>query len=169
MGSTDLKAAFSGMVSTVATRLSAHGFGQRGLVLHKSAGGNVALVEFQLSDKTSKERVVFTVNLGIVCGELSGAAVSRKASVMDAHLRQRLGFLLPDRADKWWEITAQTNLIALANELSATIEERALPYLDEYLDSRSLIALWESGRSPGLTAVQRARFLDQLKGAAGAT
>lgn len=165
MGSTDLKTVFKNMVSTVATRLSVHGFAQRGLVLHKSAGNNVALVEFQLSDKTSKERVVFTVNLGIICGELSDGAVSRKTSVMDAHLRQRLGFLLSERADKWWEITAQTNVIALANELSATIEEHALPYLDEYLDSRSLIALWESGKSPGLTAVQRTRLLDQLKGA----
>jgi Domain of unknown function (DUF4304) len=162
MGSTDLKTVFKNMVRTVATRLSAHGFAQRGVVLHKGVGSNVALIEFQLSDKTSKECVVFTVNLGIVCGELSGAA-SRRASVMDAHLRQRLGFLLPQRADKWWEITAQTNVIALADELSKTLEESALPYLDEYLDSRTLIALWESGKSPGLTAVQRARLLDQLK------
>lgn len=163
MGSTDLKTVFKNMVRTVATRLSVHDFAQRGLVLHKGVGSNVALIEFQLSDKTSKECVVFTVNLGIVCGELSDGAASRTASVMDAHLRQRLGFLLPQRADKWWEITAHTNVIALADELSTTLEESALPYLDEHLDSRTLIALWESGKSPGLTAVQRARLLDQLK------
>jgi len=164
MANTDLKTVFKNMVRTVATRLSAHGFAQRGLVLHKRAGNSAALVEFQLSDKTSKECVAFTVNLGIVCGELSDGTLPRNASVMNAHLRQRLGFLLSDRADKWWQITAHTNIITIANELSAAIEERALPYLNEYLDSRSLVALWESGKSPGLTAVQRARFLAQLKG-----
>lgn len=163
MGSLDLKTVLKNMVRTVATRLSVHGFAQRGLVLRKSAGRNIALIEFQLSDKTSKERVVFTINLGVVCSELSDGGASQKATAMDAHLRQRLGLLLPERADKWWEITAQTNVIALADELSTTLERSALPYLDEYLDSRTLIALWESGRSPGLTAVQRARFLDQLK------
>ncbi len=163
MGSVDLKTVLKSMVHTVATRLSVHGFAQRGLVLHKSAGSNIALIEFQLSDKTSKERVVFTINLGVVCSELSAGGATRKATAMDAHLRQRLGFLLPERADKWWEITAQTNVLALAEQLSTTLEQSALPYLDEYVDSRTLIALWESGKSPGLTAVQRARFLDQLK------
>jgi hypothetical protein len=163
MGSIDLKTVFKNVVRTVATRLSVYGFAQRGFVLSKGRGSNVALIEFQLGSKTSKDLVVFTINLGIVCGELSDGVVPRKASAMDAHLRERLGFLLPDRIDKWWEITEQTNAIALADELSNALEKSALPYLNEYLDSRMLIALWESGKSPGLTAGQRAQFLDQLK------
>ena len=55
MGNADLKTVFKAMVRTVATRLSVHRFAQRGLVLHKSAGSNVALVEFQLSDETYAE------------------------------------------------------------------------------------------------------------------
>jgi len=161
MGTADIKTLFKNVVRTVASRLSVQGFAQRGLALHKNVGSNVAIIEFQLSDKTSKECVVFTVNLAIVCGELSGTA-PRDARIMGAHLRQRLGFLLPQQADKWWEITAQTNVLALADELSRKLEEFGVPYLDEYLDSRTLIALWESGKSPGLTAVQRARFLNQL-------
>ena len=163
MGSADLKAAFKNMVRSVATRLSVHGFSQRGLVLRKNAGSNVAVIEFQLSDKTSKECLIFTINLGVICGELSDRATSRKVSAMDAHLRQRFGFLLPEHGDKWWEITARTNVIALADELSTLLEQSALPYLEEYMDSKALMALWESGKSPGLTAVQRARLLDQLK------
>ncbi len=162
MESSDLKIVFKGVVRTVAARLSVHGFAQRGLVLHKSSRSNIALVEFQLSDRTSKERVVFTVNLGIVCGELLEDDAD-KVSTMDAHLRQRLGFLLPERADKWWEITAQTDVAALTDQLSTVIEKSALPYLEEYLDTQSLIALWESGKSPGLTAVQRTRSLDRLQ------
>jgi hypothetical protein len=165
MASADLKSSFKNMVHTVATRLSVHGFAQRGLALQKAAGSNVSLIEFQLSDKTSDERVVFTVNLGIICGELSNGATAQKGSVVDAHLRQRLGLLLPDGSDMWWEISAQTNVIALANELSSMIEQHALPYLDKYSDPRSLIALWESGKSPGLTLVQRTRYLDRLKSA----
>jgi uncharacterized protein DUF4304 len=165
MGSADLNTVFKTMVSTVAARLSVRGFAKRGAVLHKSAGNNVALVEFQRSLDSTKERIVFTVNLGVICGDLSDERVSGKLSAMHAHWRERLGFLRPDRDDKWWEITAKTNVIALANELSAAIEELALPYLDKYLDSRALVALWESGKSPGITAGQRARLLEQLRNA----
>jgi hypothetical protein len=166
MGDADLKAVFKNLVRTVATRLSVHRFVQRGNVLHKSVGSNVALIDFQLSDKTTKDRVVFTVNLGILCvGLLDEAERSRKTSVMDAHLRQRLGFLLPEGTDKWWQIDSHTNTIALADEISTALEKYALPYLDQYLDSHALIALWESGKSPGLTAGQRARLLDRLRAA----
>ena len=162
--SSDLKAAYRPVIRAVASRLSAYGFVQRGSVLRKQAGMNVALIEFQLSDKTTKDRVVFTINLGVFCGALAGG-LSGNPTVMDAHLRKRLGFLLPQGEDKWWELTTQTNLAELGDEISAGLAERARPFLDEYLDNKALLALWESGQSPGLTAGKRAEFLAHLKAA----
>ena len=60
------------------------------------ATGNRGIVEFQRSVENTKESLFFTVNLGVVCGELldSRPSVVSKAAMLDAHLRQRIGALL---------------------------------------------------------------------------
>ena len=71
--------------------------------------------------------------------------------------------LLPDRFDKWWEITEATDRGSLAQEVSELILKKGVPYIESYLNTNALIALWESGHSPGLTDFQRVRFLSKLK------
>jgi hypothetical protein len=48
---------------------------------------------------------------------------------------------------------------ALVNETSNLIPNEAVPYIERYLDTGELIALSESGISPGLTETQRVKFL----------
>lgn len=165
MAHTPLEHAFDEVVSAVARTLKPIGFARRGLVLRVIDNSNAAIVEFQQSDKSSEERLFFTINLGVVCGDLlvSGVSDLRNACSMDAHLRQRIGTLLPDRKDKWWELTESSNIDSTAKELSELVAREAVPYIKSYLSTDALIRLWESGKSPGLTAVQRARFLSQLK------
>jgi len=93
----------------------------------------------------------------------SGPSGLQKADVTDAHLRLRLGWLLPDPGDKWWELTLETDVGLLAKELAELLVTKAIPYLEGFLSTDVLIELWESGRSPGLTDVQRARFLSGLE------
>jgi hypothetical protein len=138
-------------------------------VLRAVADGNAEVIEFQKSDKSSADRALFTVNLGFVCGELLDPerADIRNSSVVDAHLRTRLGLLLDPPNDTWWELTSSTDSASLGSELSRLLIVRALPYLEMYGNKRALVALWESGKSPGLTAVQRSRYLSELKGSGG--
>ena len=67
------------------------------------------------------------------------------------------------RHDTWWQLTTSTDCAALARELSVLLLARAVPYLEQYMNTGALIALWESGQSPGLTDVQRSRFLIEIK------
>jgi hypothetical protein len=156
---------FSGLVKAVGAKLKPLGYTPQSRLFRILVHNNCGIIEFQRSVKSSAESLLFTVNLGVVCGKLldSGPSGLMKARTMDAHLRERIGMLLPDRPDKWWEITEETNRDSLIHEISEMIVKKALPFIERYLDTNSLIALWESGQSPGLTEVQRVRLLAKLK------
>ena len=71
--------------------------------------------------------------------------------------------LLPEHSDKWREITPSTDPDALIREISDLIVKEAVPYVQRYLSMESIISLWESGQSPGLTNKQRLNNLAALK------
>jgi len=156
---------FEELLKATGESLKPLGFVQRGPVFRLLAHGNCGIVEFQRSDKSSDDKLVFTVNLGVACGELldAGASSASKARIIDAQLRQRIGMLLPDRPDKWWEVTASTDRVSLTRELVELLVKKGAPYVESHLATKALINLWESGQSPGLTAFQRTRFLSKLK------
>ncbi len=161
---TVLNEAFDELVAAVGTRLKTRGFTQRGPVLRIVAQNNCGIVEFQKSVKSSEQALLFTINLGVICGDLlySGSFGAEKAQMVDAHVRQRIGMLLPDHPDKWWKITESTNRDLLIQEVSELVAEKAAPFIESHLNTKTVIALWESGQSPGLTDLQRARFLARL-------
>ena len=165
MTSTVPSEVFGQVVKTVAERLHPLGFLRRGTALRIMGPGACGLIEFQRSTKSSQGKLLFTVNLGIVCGDLleSGPTDLPKAKVTDAHVRLRIGMLLPNCPDKWWEITTSTDSDALAEEVADLVLSKAAPYIHHYLNTDSVVALWESGQSPGLTNGQRINLLAVLK------
>ena len=156
---------FDVVMTTTGTCLAPLGFIRSGLVFRILENGNCGIIGFQRSVSSSVDSIRFTVNIGVVCGELLDSETPRlqKTMMADAHLSERVGMLLPNHSDKWWEITAQTDSSILSNEISRLILEKGVPYIKRYLATSELIALWESGRSPGLTAFQRDRCLSKLK------
>lgn len=159
------KEIFESLLKATDDNLKPQGFVRRGPTFRLFSEGNCGLIEFQKSTKSSHDDLIFTVNLGIVCGDLAGDVLPdvHKARIIDAHLRQRIGMLLLERSDKWWQITASSNRDGLIQELIELLIKIAVPYVKSHLPTDSLITLWESGQSPGLTAVQRSRFLSLLK------
>ncbi|MQB10734.1 MULTISPECIES: DUF4304 domain-containing protein [Agrobacterium] len=156
---------FKHVIGSSAGKVVNSGFVKRRNSLRKRMDDNVAIIEFQKSRSNTSERLLFTVNLAVVYGELQEGSCSHleKTTSTDGHLRLRIGRLLPEPHDKWWEITGATDPIALANEVSGLIADKAAPYLEPYLNINELIALWESDRSPGLTSKQCAIYLKKLK------
>jgi|SRR5882762_3458305 len=150
------------IIEITAAEVAPLGFARRGTILRKFSQGNSGIIEFQKSIKNSGDKLLFTVNLAVICGELLEPEQPQldKARSLDAHLRQRIGMLLSSRPDKWWEVSAAIDVSALANEISSLIFNEAAPYIERYLDTGELIALWESGKSPGLTETQRVKYLE---------
>src|SRR5687767_13291878 len=100
---TEPRATLLNIARIVGTRLSAHGFSRRGLTLLKRAGESTALVNLQSSTSSSSERLKFTVNIGIKFEGLLSEREKKSTSVWDSHVQWRIGQLLPQRNDNWWE------------------------------------------------------------------
>lgn len=150
-------------LTDVATILKPRGYRRSGTTFRKLADGNCAIVNFQRS-RWSASGISFTVNLSIVCGQLLDPETEPLERALEywGHLRTRLGNLLPERKDKWWQIEEGTDALALGREIVTAIDTLGLPYLDQYQSMPSLIALWRSGKGPGLTETQRTRYLAEL-------
>lgn len=163
MDATNVKQSFSELVKAIGVNLEVLGYIRRGQMFKRVLQNNCGIIDFQRSVKDSKDLILFTINLGVVCGSLLDTVDLKDTQVTDAHLRQRIGFLMPERRDKWWEVNLTTNVQVLAQEIGNVVLHVAVPYLNKFLDADALRSLWESGQSPGLTEVQRTRLLAKLK------
>jgi len=159
--------AFDQVIKATGEWLQSLGFTPRAAVLRIQAQGNCGIIEFQRSVKSSRDKILFTVNVGIVCGDILDSEAPlqdmQQARFVHAQIRQRIGAFLPGHPDKWWEVTSSTDADALARELLELLLKDAVPFIQRYLGTDSIISLWESGQSPGLTDGQRADLLATLK------
>lgn len=160
-----LDAAFRQMVETTSKKVNGLGFHRQGSILRVVRHNSAGIIEFQKSTKSSGDKILFTVNLAVICGALlePDQPSLEKARSTEAHLRQRIGMLMPGRPDQWWEISESVEVGALASEVSEVIATEGAPYVARYLDVNELVALWETGKSPGLTETQRMRYLTRLR------
>jgi hypothetical protein len=164
MHSPDINDRFEHIVTAGKAALERYGFRRNRKRYRKISGNMAAIIEFQRSTTNTSSRLLFTVNLAIVCDGLQYPGVPiRKAAAMDGQLTERLGMLLPERRDKWWEITETTNIDALSAEIATLLTTYAIPYLERYLQPSALLALWDSGVSPGLTEKQANECSRKLK------
>lgn len=155
---------FASVVNATRAVVSPHGYRRSGALFRKIAKGNCAIIQFQRSRSNSGAHLKFTVNTSVVCGALLSdwQPPIDRAREMDGHLRNRLGFFLTPPRDTWWEIGADTDAARLIGEVASHIEAHAVPYLDSHLSTEALVALWRSGKAPGITKVQRDRYLAVL-------
>ncbi len=163
---TSLDEGFDSVVLTTAARLKPLGFSRRGPVFRLVRDGMSGVIQFQRSTKSSRELVLFTVNVGVVCGRLLPARVPlRTATSMDSHVGHRLGFLSSGEFDKWWPIDLRTDAAALGTEVTEAIVAHAVPFIEQHMSVDALRTLWESGRSPGMTDGARRDLLARLNAA----
>jgi hypothetical protein len=163
--------AFAELVKRVGDFLQQRGFEGRGPVFFRVRAGNWALIALQKSQKTSADAIVFTVNVGVVSERLARffsipLMPNRPPEAGEWHWRQRLGFLLPEGLDKWWTIKSNTRIEEVSREVERALE-LALPEVEKHIRDEFLRDLWLTGRSPGLTEVQRLKNLAVLLKALG--
>ena len=131
----------------------------------RESGDVVHLVSLQSSTASSADAVRLTVNLGVWVSALEGDA---KPDVWEAHWRERLGFVMEENRDVWWDAASDDQAKSAAAAISEAIRKFALPVLDTLATRADLLSLWKSGRSPGLTEVQAKRLTTRLEAIEGA-
>ena len=140
------------VAAPVAEVLKRRGFRKSGLNFSASRSGVTLLVNLQSSTGSSQDALKVTCNLSIRVDSLTDRPGT---SVWEAHWRERIGFFLPDPHDSWWECASDQDARQAGREIAALLEARALPTMEQLATPGALVALWSSGRSPGLTDRQR--------------
>lgn len=166
MISPDAEAGYKSVVTDLAKVLKSHGFRKKHATFKLDHDGNVIIVSFQRSPWNRQNELKFTVNLGILSVRLFAledyhGRTLDSAREYQCHLRERLGFLMPNRHDKWWD-GASVVEDGASDEIIGLLENKALPYLKSHASDAALIRLWQSGQSPGLTEKQADRHLAEL-------
>lgn len=159
---------FRSLASEVGRLLQDLGYHGRGFCFRQEKEEAIAVIDFQKSRDSNKQDIEFTVNIGVWLNRVARAEGQEVAApeIEDCHYRERLGFVAPEGRDRWWRITPGTDATGLANEIFGLLQAYALPLLETYSSEAGLKSLWLSGRSPGLTKVQRDRYLSELEASA---
>lgn len=125
--------------------------------------GNWGIINFQRSQTSDSNLIIFTVNIGIASKRilqfLGQAEHTKKPDIWDTQWRMRIGHLMPENNDMWWNIDQKTNIDELGNTLVNIVTNYALPAIREFIHDENLRDLWLSGKSPSLTETQRLLYL----------
>lgn len=150
--------------------LRKYGFSRSGQTNYLQREGNWGLINFQRSKDRRTDAVVFTINIGIASGRLLRffpppkfrVEATSKPDIWDCHCQERLGDLLPAHRDTWWRINSETDIEPLVSEIRGYLIELAIPEINMYISDEALRDLWLTGKSPGLTKLQRLEYLSVL-------
>lgn len=141
-----------------------YGFSLQGNTFIIKENSNYGLINFQKSRKSKNDIVIFTINIGVISNRLIDyfSLNIESPSIEDCHWRQRIGFLLKKNNDKWWQIDQGTNVDELYIEIKEYLTSYAISAIKENMHDENLVNLWLSGKSPGLTDIQRLLNLSAL-------
>jgi hypothetical protein len=161
------------LTTTILTRvhvvLKPPGFRKNGSIFTKECGDVRLAVSLQKSQSSTSAQVTVTVNLKVcsypLCRALGYAPDHPLAA--EGHWQQRLGFLLPMSRDLWWTARSLDQAAGVAEEIADALLWYGLPALEAVSSTEKLRALWESGRSPGISNQQRTDFLAALRDPSG--
>lgn len=154
MASETAQDTFARMLSDeIAPELRAIGFKGSGRVFDLISDGYWALVGFQKNYYSNSELVTFTINLTVAskaawaAGRVNYPYIGAKPSGNTRYSSEhtggaetvRIGLLMPDGEDTWWEVRAGKPTDRLTAEIVVAIERYAVPWL------RSRMAPTEGG------------------------
>lgn len=157
---------FKYLLTVIANVLKNEGFKKKGFTFFSSDEGNWGLIDFQKSKDSERGKIKFTINLGIRSATIAQALQSIRGdqiSIETCHWSKRIGFLLPENRDHWWEIGDDRNkTTSIIQEISGILKEIAVLDLKKHIKDESLIEEWLTGQSEGATELQRYIYLTIL-------
>ncbi len=110
---------------------------------YKDNGEFRKIVQIQKSQFNSKTDLQFTINIGVF-----DKLINEKVSIFgeiktpkphDCALEKRIGKLLPDELDKWYEINSRTSIEKLQSELEYDLNQYLFPYLNKFQSIENVI------------------------------
>ncbi|HEV7242694.1 MAG TPA: DUF4304 domain-containing protein [Thermoanaerobaculia bacterium] len=145
------------------------GFRKRRLTFTRDRDGIVQMIALQKSTSSTDAVVKVTANAGLWLSELAPirAGIPDNPDIWSAHWQMRVGHLSPEKSDLWWSVGNDDDATAVGAELGRRILRYVLPEMERLSSREAVVQLWRSGAAPGLTTVQRDRYLAKLLGPDG--
>lgn len=150
------------LISEVNQAIKPLGFKKNGNTFFYNQDNNIGLINFQKSRSSSSDNILFTISVGVYSNSLhvfDSPCIGSKPIIDDCHWWQRIGFLLPEKNDHWWQIDAATSLPDLINEIKDVLNSLAIPEIKKHISDESLQDYWMQGISSGLTDQQMYLYL----------
>jgi hypothetical protein len=165
MPKSDLAKKLDEVIKVVAPILKMAGYKKRGNTFNKCVEpGIIHVVNFQMAPYmfNNVNEILpfrhnlygsFTINLGVFILEVHNAVhgwkVSDFVSEPECEIRMRIGKLLSDGTDLWWDLSGDTSTIS--SDVIKLIQDVALPFLEKLSSRNLIIDEWEKhGDSIGL-------------------
>jgi hypothetical protein len=123
------------------------GYYRHGRYWYQRGEGFMRSVNVQSSTYNSGAHGRFTINLGVNFQALALATGTKFKGALpkqyDFVVGERIGFVLPEKNDKWWEFNEGSDLQAIADELVEAWRRYGKPWLERFSDPRILPTLRE--------------------------
>ncbi|WP_309665640.1 DUF4304 domain-containing protein [Tabrizicola sp.] len=155
---------YKAVSNLVYASLHENGFAKRGRVFWKDLADVRHLAEFQKSQKSTKDRIFFTMNVSTVVKALLDPEIDDldKMHGHEGHLYWRLGDFLSPQEDKWWAVDQNSDPYQIAQEISSILSSIVLRKLEQYSTVRAIVDLWSSEGYPPISDKRRKQFLAEL-------
>ncbi len=156
------------LMGSIREILKPHGFTVRGNTFYASSQDVVVMIQLQKSVYSTADIIEATVNLAVYSLTLTEKLGYRwrQPSVIDAHWRERLGFLSPERDDIWWTVSSEEQAREAGADIACRLNCYGLPALFALSSTAKLHELWRSDGRHGLTDYERREYLELLAGEA---
>lgn len=150
------------LISEINNAIKPLGFKKNGNTFFYHQDDNIGLINFQKSNKSSSTVVLFTINIGVYSNSLrvfDSLDVGSKPTISDCHWSKRVGFLLPENKDHWWQLSENASLDNLIDEIIDLLTSVVIPEIKKNISDESLESNWLNGLSSGLTEPQMYLYL----------
>lgn len=158
---------YAEIVKGIAVVIKSYGFVRKGNTFYLSRSGNWAILNFQKSKTQTHGQISFTINIGILSSKVreflaNDTTPFPRLDLDDCHWKKRIGHMLPQKQDYWWNIGPDTSLEKVREEIVNIINTIVLPEINDNISDEALERNWLSGNSEGLTDMEYFIFMSAL-------
>lgn len=120
--------------------LKPQGFKKKDYSYERELEDVIQFINLQSSTSSTSTRLVLTVNVGVLSKFIpnQGEGFLPKPDIWSCQWRRRLGYLMPDQADKWWIVENQDDAENTTKEMTEMVEKYALSILARLSTLREL-------------------------------
>lgn len=146
------------------------GFLQRHGTFTRTLTGIKWIIQVQKSNRAGRDSLfrvtpIYTINLGIYSDVIGRARkeVIQSPGAVNAHWRERIGSLFPERTDKWWRLRWEEDARTIGKDMAMAVERFALPLFRRIQTTDDLLNYWLNDGDGVLSPLQRDTYITYLQ------